>query len=383
MPENQAGTVLLVDDDPFVLESLSTLLRMHGYSVRAFGDGTEALAGFREAPPDVVVTDVNMPAVSGIKLLEKIRAIDSETPVIFMTGDVELDMVLAAIRMRAFEFIFKPFVPASFVNTIANGVNHKRLSQFEKNYRAELERTVARRTGELAETLRIQKDVSRELIERLTTAAELRDEDSAMHISRIGLYAGRIARTLAMPADFVETITMASAMHDIGKIGIPDAILFKPQPLTREEFEIIKTHTVIGEQILGNSSHPLLQMAASIALSHHERWDGTGYPHGLGGAAIPLAGRIVMLADQYDALRSRRVYKPSLDHETACAIITEGDDQTRPGHFDPDVLRAFGQISSSFAEIFDRNREPVPSVAEGSGSTQNIHRCFGSPGARA
>ena len=147
-------------------------------------------------------------------------------------------------------------------------------------------------------------------------------------------------------------LSVASAMHDIGKIGIPDVILFKPDALTAEEFEVIKSHTVIGENILRGSTHPLLQMAASIALTHHERWDGTGYPQGMRGEDIPLPGRIVMLADQYDALRSRRVYKLPFDHDTACTIILEGDGQTMPAHFDPRLLRLFGEISGCFQEIF-------------------------------
>lgn len=218
-----------------------------------------------------------------------------------------------------------------------------------------MEQTIVERTDELAEALRVQKEMSREIIERLTTAAELRDEDTGMHISRIGLYAGRIARTIGLSENFVDTIALASSMHDIGKIGIPDAILFKPGPLSPEEFEIIKSHTVVGGHILRGASHPLMQMASLIALTHHERWDGTGYPNGLHGTDIPLEGRIVMLADQYDALRSHRVYKQSLDHETTCRTIVEGDGQTDPGHFDPVLLQAFRDTADEFAVIYDTN----------------------------
>ncbi|MBF0317120.1 MAG: response regulator [Nitrospirae bacterium] len=350
--------ILVTDDDPFVRESLSILLKENGYSVMTCsnaGDALDLMATHHDVI-NVVLTDIKMPGISGVGLLGRLHVLYPDIPVILMTAFAELDVVIDAIKKGAYDFIIKPYRYEQLFYSVEKAVRYAQLLRMEKEYTRRLEDTVQQRTRELSDALEKVTSLSNDIVNRLTVTAEYRDEDTGSHILRIGKYAEVLAYALGMSEDFVCSIRFASPLHDIGKIGIPDSILLKPSGLTPEEFQVMKTHASIGANILSGSSFPKLKMAQAIAQSHHERWDGSGYPHGVSATDIAIEARITIICDQYDALRSKRPYKSAFTHDKAVEIITVGDGRTKPSHFDPHVLRAFKQITSRFNDIFDTHQ---------------------------
>ncbi len=342
---NDKQRVLIVDDNISNLDVLNELLRPD-YNISVATNGIDALKiTSLEDPPDLILLDVMMPDIDGYKLCIRLKEEEKTQgiPIIFITSKDNTDDERKGLELGAVDYITKPISPPIVKVRVRN--------QMElKLHKDRLECLVDKRTKQL-------RDGYIDTINRLTLASEYKDEDTGAHIKRISFYTKEIAEQLGSSSEFCESIFFASPMHDIGKVSIPDAILLKPGPLDDDEWNILKTHSEIGANILDGSDSPFLQMAVDIAQFHHERWDGTGYPNGSKKEEIPITARIMNIADQYDALRSRRPYKPAFDHLKTTEIIIKGDGRTMPGHFDPEVLLAFEKAISTFADIYESHED--------------------------
>jgi putative two-component system response regulator len=350
-------TVFVVDGAPATMEMTVQVLLKNGYKALRCSAGLEVMESLRKMRPDIVLVSMKMPSIAGKEVHKQIAESFPALPVVVLCPAVEIPAAMRLVKEGAFDFApTNPFDEGYFVRVVNRAAETVRVRQIEQRYEQIIDAEVQCRMGECREEVAQGKLSSLEVVRRLLTAAEFRDDETGNHVKRIGMYATVISATLGMDRAFKETIAIASSMHDIGKIGIPDSVLQKPGALTPAEYEIMKKHTAIGYQILSDSPNQYITMAARIALGHHERWDGTGYPKGLRGEVIPVESRITIVCDQYDALRSQRPYKPALDHHTAIKIITEGDGRTKPEHFEARVIDAFVKVAPICEKIFDSNR---------------------------
>ena len=346
--------VLYVEDDYALRTSTYELLDMVFDNIEFAENGEVGLEKFKNGDFHLVITDINMPIMNGIEMIKGIKTINDSSSIVVTSAHDDSSYLLDLIHLGVDNFILKPFTGDTLFLGLKKILKYRWMLDLENRYKTQLENEVAIKTEKLLNALKIIHDLSDEIVLRLSAAAEYRDVDTGEHIKRLGFYAEFFAKELGMDEEFIEEIKFAAPLHDIGKIGIPDNILLKKGKLTQNEFEIIKNHTVLGDGILNSSEFKKIQMAQKIALTHHERWDGTGYPFGLKENDIPIEGRIVAICDVYDALRSARPYKEEMTHEKAVEIILTGDGRVKPDHFDPNLLNCFKKIHLNFNEIFEK-----------------------------
>jgi putative two-component system response regulator len=369
-PATHSPKVMVVDDELLNLKLIAAILKPQGYEVILCKDGEECLAKASEVSPDLILLDIMMPGMDGFEVAKALKSDErfALVPVVMVTALQDVNDRVKALEVGADDFLTKPVDRLELQARCRSLLKVKAYNDHMVNYRQELEREVQRRTLEIQEANKMLakaheklRGASLETIFRLSRAAEFKDEDTGAHIISMSRISARLAVKLGLSSQTVESILYASPMHDIGKIGIPDRILLKNGPLTDEEWSVMRLHTVYGGKILENSDIGFLRLGEVIATTHHEKFDGSGYPRGLAGKKIPLAGRIVSVADVFDALMSRRPYKPAFSPDQAIGIIKEG----RGRHFDPDVVDAFLGDTVDILRIFNASQEEHQSeVAE-------------------
>ena len=336
--------VLIVDDEAEIRELLGRLLDQDGHSIEFASDGSQARARLADESFELVLCDVNMPGESGFDLVRHVIGKHADTAVVMVSGVDDPRLAESALELGAYGYVVKPFKFTEIPIAVANALRRRRLELENRSHRERLEEIVLKRTSALRDAVgrleRQEQELQRsreQTIHRLARAAEFRNHETGRHIERVGRSCALLARDLGFDPDRCELIRIATPLHDIGKIGIPDRILLKPGRLDPDERRTMQRHAELGYFMLADSGEELLDLAALVAWTHHERFDGAGYPRGLSGADIPLEGRITAVADVFDALTSNRVYQAAVDVQRA--VETMRDERGR--HFDPDVLDAF------------------------------------------
>jgi len=336
------STILIVDDQSQNVELLEAYLVPEGYEIVEAGSGEEALQKLSDNKIDLILLDVMMPGMDGFEVVRRVRKNNTHRllPIILVTALKDTADRVTGIEAGCDDFISKPVDKIELMARVKSLLKVKAYNDLLSNFRKELESEVSKRTEELKHAIEKIKTASLDTIYRLSMACELRDKETGAHIKRVSRYSAAVARRMGLDEGTTETILYAAPMHDVGKIGIPDKILLKPTKLDPEEWAIMKQHTIIGAKILNGSDAEFIKLGEVIALTHHEKWDGSGYPNNLKGVAIPIAGRITAIADVFDALTSKRPYKEAFSVKKSLTIIREG----RGSHFDPDVVDAFFAI---------------------------------------
>lgn len=342
-PATRQPRILLVDDEPVNLRLLVAMLQHEGYrDLVPVQDPEQLLARYAEAPCDLIVLDLNMPRVDGFEAMARLRALGDPLlpPILVLTAQRSREYLLRSLAAGARDFVSKPFDRVELLMRVRNLLDAHLAHRMLHERRQVLEEMVGQRTRELHDSRLM-------LLQKLGKAAEFRDEETGNHILRMSHTAALLARALGWPAEQVDLLLNAAPMHDVGKIGIPDKVLLKPGRLDPDEWAIMKRHAEIGARMLEGGGCELTEMARLVAWTHHEKWDGSGYPRGLAGEAIPQAGRICAVADVFDALLSARPYKQPWSFDAAVAHLRDAAGT----HFDPQVVVCFLRHLSEVAAI--------------------------------
>jgi putative two-component system response regulator len=355
--------ILVIEDDPMNNRLLTTILTRLGYTADAAFDGLSGLAKVESSPPDLILLDLDLPGVDGYEVARRLKhSVKTRIiPIVVVSSFAEVENRIRALDAGADDFLSKPIDQVELRARVQSLLKVKVYNDHMVSHQKILEEEVNKRTHQLRQAFDDLKTASEKVKQaaldttfRLAQAGEYKDAETGSHIKRMGYYTEAIAKAMPLAPQDIEAILYAAPMHDIGKIGIPDMILLKPGSLDEQEWKIMKQHTIIGGNILSGSDSYVIQMAEQIALEHHEKWDGSGYPKGLKGPAITLWGRISAIADVFDALTTSRPYKKAFPLEYSLEIL----EKSRGTHFDPGVVDAFFSIKEEILSIRMKYDEP-------------------------